>query len=189
MRIDTDATIHHPRALAFRALRDDLVAVGEHLPNITGIEVLERKEPEAGVVEFVNVWHGEGSIPTVARPFIKASMLAWTDYARWDEDDWSCEWRMETAFMTDRVSCSGRNTYEVVDADHTRLHITGDIGIDLAGFPGVPSMVSRRARPAVEKFIVGLITPNLTKTADAVDAYLDAEAAAEPEDGAGEADG
>lgn len=179
MRIDTDATIHHRRDIAFRALRDHMVEVGEHLPNITEIEVLERNEPSPGVVEFVNVWHGEGSIPTIAKPFIKASMLRWTDYARWDESDWSCEWRMETAFMTERISCSGRNTYQTVDDDHTSLHITGDISIDLAGFPGVPSMVARRARPAVEKFVVGLITPNLSKTAEAVDAYLDSEAGGE----------
>lgn len=173
MRIDTDATIGHPRDLAFRTVRDNMVEVGEHMPNITRIEVLEREEPEPGVVEFVNIWHGEGAIPAVAKPFIKASMLRWTDHARWDERDWSCEWRMETAFMTDRVTCSGRNVYETIDESRTRLHIEGDIGIDLAGFPGVPSIVARRARPAVEKFIVGLITPNLTKTASAVDAYLD----------------
>ncbi|MBX7159806.1 MAG: hypothetical protein K1X95_05895 [Acidimicrobiia bacterium] len=176
MRIDTDATIHHRRDVAYRAVRDNLVEVGEHLPNITEIELVERSEPEAGVVEFVNIWHGEGSIPSVARPFIKSSMLRWTDYARWDESDWSCTWRLETAFMTERVTCSGRNTYEVVDDDHTRLHITGDLAIDLTRFPGVPSLVTRRAQPTVEKFIVGLITPNLTKTAEAVDAYLDSEA-------------
>ncbi|MFN8103199.1 MAG: hypothetical protein U0U69_01910 [Acidimicrobiia bacterium] len=175
MRIDTDATIHHRRDVAFRAVRDHMVEVAEHLPNITAIDVVERKEPSAGVVEFVNVWHGEGAIPAVAKPFIKASMLRWTDHAHWDENDWSCDWRMETAFMTDRVTCSGRNTYEAVDDDHTILHISGDITIDLTGFPGVPSVISRRARPAVEKFVVGLVTPNLAKTAEAVDAYLDAE--------------
>lgn len=173
MRIDTDATIHHPRDVAFRAVRDHMVEVGEHMPNITRIDVLERSEPEAGVVDFVNVWYGEGAIPAPVKPFIKADMLRWTDYARWDETDWSCEWRMETAFMADRVTCSGRNVYECIDETTTRLHIEGELGIDLAGFPGVPKIIAKRARPAVERFIVGLVTPNLTKTASAVDAYLD----------------
>lgn len=174
MRIDTKATIHHPRAVAFRALRDHLVEVGEHMPNITGIDVRERTEPGPGVVEFVNVWHGEGSIPTVAKPFIKPDMLRWTDYAHWDESDWTCSWRMETAFMTDRVRCSGVNSYSEIDATTTLLHITGELSIKLSGFPGVPGIVTRRAEPAVEKFIVGLVTPNLTKSAEAVEAYLDA---------------
>jgi len=173
MRIDSKATIHYPRELAFRTLRDHLVAVGKHLPNITGIEVLEREDPTPEVTDFVNVWHGEGSIPTVAKPFIKPDMLQWTDYARWDESDWSCEWRMETRFMTDRVECSGRNTYAEIDANTTELHITGELTISLSGFPGVPRMISKRAEPGVEKFVVTLIKPNLTKTADALEEYLD----------------
>ena len=86
-----------------------------------------------------------------------------------------CEWTQETAFFTDRVSCSGTNRYVEVDPHTTRIEIRGAFELRLQGLPGLPSILARRATPAVERFIVGLITPNLEKTAVAVERFLDDE--------------
>src|SRR5207302_848630 len=81
----------------------------------TGVEELGRTEEAPGRQRLVNVWHGEGAIPAVARRFIKPHMLRWTDRAVWDEGGWTCEWNQETAFFTDRVCCSGTNRYVEVE--------------------------------------------------------------------------
>ena len=174
MQIRSDGTVHHPRPLVFRTLRDRLVEVAAFMPNVTGIEELERTEEAPGRHRLVNVW--EGAIPAVARRFVKSEMLRWTDRAVWDEGDWSCEWSQETAFFTDRVSCSGASRYVEVYPDTTRIEIRGTFELRLRGVPGLPSLLARRATPAVERFIVGLITPNLEKTAVAVERFLDNQA-------------
>ncbi len=177
MDISVEAHISYPRELAYRTLRDRLVEVGEFMPNITKIEVKSRDDKSDGVVDFVNVWHGKADVPGLIRAIIRPEMIRWTDYAHWDESDWSCDWRSETAFLTDKVDCSGRNTYETLPDGTTMLHIKGDLKTDLAGIPGVPRLMARKVGPAVEKFIVGLIEPNLRSTCDALEKFLDSEAA------------
>jgi uncharacterized protein YndB with AHSA1/START domain len=175
VEIRSDGTVHHPRPLVFRALRDRLVEIAAFMPNITGIDELERTEEAPGRHRLVNVWHGEGAIPAVARRFVKPHMLRWTDRAVWDEGEWTCEWSQETAFFTDRVSCSGTSRYVEVEPGTTLIEIRGGFELRLQGLPGLPSLLTRRATPAVERFIVGLITPNLQKTAVAVERFLDDE--------------
>src|SRR6266508_5020053 len=102
MEIRSDGTVHHPRPLVFRTLRDQLVEVTQFIPNVTGIDPVERVEEGPGKHRIVNIWHGEGSIPAAARRFVKPSMLRWTDRAVWDEYTWTCQWEQETAFFTDR---------------------------------------------------------------------------------------
>jgi len=65
-----------------------------YLPNIRRIEI-KKREQEGSVVKFVNVWHGGGDIPTVARAFLSESMLAWTDFATWRQDAFECDWRFD----------------------------------------------------------------------------------------------
>ena len=154
-------------------MRDRLPEIAAFMPNITTIDPVERVEEALGRHRIVNRWHGEGSIPTVARRFVKPDMLRWTDRAVWDESDWTCGWEQETAFFTDRVSCSGQNRYVELEPDVTRIEIRGVFELRLQGLPGLPGPLARRAAPAVERFIVGLITPNLEKTADAAERFLD----------------
>lgn len=170
MEIRAEAKISHPRELTFRTLRDRLAEVAEYMPNIRKIDVGERQEPESDIVTFVNVWYGKGDdIPAVAKPFIKPDMIRWKDYARWDESEWACEWRSETAFMTDRVHVSGKNFYEDNGDDTCTLTITGNIEVD-------PPLFAKAAKGAIEKYVVGLLKPNLLSTADAVQEFLEDQA-------------
>ncbi|MCC7076748.1 MAG: hypothetical protein IT198_06440 [Acidimicrobiia bacterium] len=172
MEFEVEAPIAHPREIAFRTLRDDLLEVVESMPNVDAVEILERKDPSTGRVEFVNIWHASAAVPKIARPFFPGDGLSWHDYATWDEADWSCEWRMEPSFLPERVDIAGRNTYEETADGTTVLAIKGRLDLDLHNFPGVPNMISRRAAPTVEKFVVNLIKPNLEGTAHALDTYL-----------------
>ncbi len=173
MDIKADGTVHHPRPIVFRTLRDRLAEVAHFIPNVTAIDPVERVEEGPGRHRIVNVWHGEGSIPAVAKRFVKPDMLTWTDRALWDEDTWTTEWEQQTAFFTERVSCSGQNRFVEVDPNITRIEIRGAFELNLKGLGGLPGPLARRASPAVERFIVALITPNLQKTSTAAERLLD----------------
>jgi hypothetical protein len=171
MEFRVETQIDHPRSISFRTLRDDLLEVVDSMPNVDKVEILDRKEGD-DVVEFVNVWHASAAVPKVARPFIPGDGLSWHDYATWDERDWSCAWRMEPSFLTERVDIAGRNTYHEKGPETTLLVIEGHLDLDLHNFPGIPNMVSRRAAPSLERFIVNLVKPNLEGTAKALNTYL-----------------
>lgn len=175
MEIRADAHIAFPRETVFRTYRDRLPELVPHLPNIKSIAVQERKE-EAGKVELVNLWEAKGDIPKIAQSVIKPEMAAWLDYASWDEGAYACDWRVETRVFSEHVRCGGRNEYES-NGDGTILHIRGQLDIDLKGIPGVPRLIAGKVTPIVEKFIVDLLTPNLTSVAAGLEAFLQAEAA------------
>lgn len=173
MRIETASLIHHPRDVVYRAYRDELPLIAEHIPDVREIRVESRRE-EDGVVYAHNVWISERDVPAMARAIIKPHMLSWDDHAEWHERDWEVRWRIATRFFTDHVRCSGVNRFYAVDEGTTRLEVTGDFTIDLEELPGMPRFVARGLRPKVEEFIVSVIKPNLERTNESVAKYLDA---------------
>ncbi len=172
MKIEVVDTIPYPLETVFRTLRDEMDALVPYLPNVDEIVVKERKELDDGAVELVNWWRASSEIPAIARAFVKPDMTNWTDFAIWDERDWSCEWRQETAFFTERIRCAGKNAYRSLDRDRTRLTIRGDLTIDLKGLKGVPRLMAPAVGAGVEKFVVSLITPNFKKLSEGLVGYL-----------------
>ena len=53
--------------------------------------------------------------------------------------------------------------------------LSGELEIDVARVPGVPSLLARRLKPRIEDFIVRLLTPNLKQTNEALGRWLDAQ--------------
>jgi hypothetical protein len=179
MKIEADARIPFPRALVYSTYRDRLPLLVPHLPNIRGIEVMEREDAPGGVEgvsRLLNLWRAEGEIPKVAQGILKPEMLAWEDHARWDQNAWTCEWKVVPRFFTDNVTCGGKNQF-VDHGDACTLQIRGELDIDLKGVPGVPKFLAGKIAPMVEKFIVSLLTPNLTSVSDGLAKFLSEEAA------------
>ena len=176
MDIRSAGVVSHPREVVFRTLRDRLQEVAAFIPNVAEITELERLEVAPGRHEILTVWHGNAPIPAVARRFVKPEMLKWTERAVWDESGWTSDWSQETAVFTDRVRCSGQNRYVELD-EATEIEIRGSLDIDLRSLPGLPGPLARRAAPAVERFIVMLIKPNLDRTVEAVSRLLNGGAA------------
>lgn len=174
MKLEADARIAFPRDLVFRTYRDRLPELAAHLPDIKSIRVDERKD-EGDRSELVNSWEAETKIPKVAQAVIKPEMLTWLDFATWNLEDYSCEWRIQTRMFTEQVRCGGRNVY-VEDGEATILKIRGDLEVDLKGIPGVPGFLAGRVRPHVERFVVDLLTPNLLSVAGGLEAFLRLEA-------------
>ncbi len=171
MRLTAESTLAFPRELVFRTYRDRLVDLVPYLPNIRGIERTSRSD-EGAVSRVVNVWRGGGDIPKVARAFISEKMLSWTDYATWDESTWTCAWRMEAHSLKDALRAEGTNRFLEKGAGST-LVIEGELAIDGRKLP-IPRFLAGAAGPAVEKFLVGMIRPNLTEVAKGVARFLEA---------------
>jgi hypothetical protein len=174
MKLNVESTLKFPRDVVYRTYRDRLVELVPFLPNIRGISVQSRKD-EPPITHIVNVWKGGGDIPAAARAVLSEKMLSWTDHARWDESQWTCEWRMEAHSFVDAVHAQGVNRFIEVEGG-CRLVIEGELSIDGRKLP-IPRLLAGTVGPAVEKFLGGMIRPNLTEVARGVVKFLEAEAA------------
>jgi hypothetical protein len=173
MKIHAATRIAFPREIVFRTYRDRLVECLPYLPNVKAIEVKTRAD-DGPVTRLYNVWRARADIPKIAQSVIKPEMLAWDDHAVWDESALTTEWRIETHFMREAVTCGGRNAY-TVEGDATVLTIDGDLAIDLRGVKGVPGFLAKAIAPAVEQLVVAMIKPNLLEVAKGVGKLLEQE--------------
>lgn len=171
MKIHSVSMIHHPRELVYSAYRDRLAEIAAYIPDVREISVQSREESD-GVVSLHNVWKAQREVPTALKVVLKPEALEWDDYATWDQDSFVCEWEIKTRVFREKVSCRGRNTF-TVEGGRTKVHLTGDLVIDMASVPGVPRILARRLGPQVEKFIVSLITPNLEQVNKSLERFLD----------------
>lgn len=174
MRIESDSVIKYPLETTFRTYRDELPQFAPYLPNVRSIRVDSREEQD-GIVRLVNVWEGGGDIPKAVRGLLRENMLAWHDYATWDETEMRCDWHIKTHSFEEAVRCSGTNRFVPIDDVRTRLEIRGDLNIDLKKVRGVPSFLAGSLGGTVEQFMVKQITTNLTSVAEGLTAYLDNE--------------
>jgi hypothetical protein len=175
MKIYVEDVINYPQQEVYRIQRDEMSNLADHLPNIERIDVLEREELEGGV-RIVNLWKAaKTEVPLVARKFIKPEMLSWKDYARWHDETFSCQWKLEMNFFSDQVKVSGKTTFEKLDDGRVRSVIDGELEVEVHKIPGVPKLLARKFRPEVEKFVIKLITPNLKGVNRGIEKYLDAQ--------------
>ncbi len=174
MRMRSESLIKHPVDAVFAAYRDKMPDVAAFLPDIKEINVLDRRE-EGSIVRLHNEWVSGSEIPKVARSFVKPEHLRWDDFAAWHADTQHCEWRISTRVFTEAVRCAG-STRLIAEGEGTRVVLEGDLEIDVTKVPGIPKFMAKRIAPQAEKFIVNLITPNLEKTNEAIEQYLDSQA-------------
>ncbi len=173
MEIRSQSVIRHPRDVVYLAYRDELQRIAQdHMPDIKELRVLSREESE-GVVKLHNEWHSSAELPRVAKKIIKPEMLIWDDFATWVDDGHYVDWELKLKVFTQSMHCSGRNYFEGAGPGATRIRVTGDLDIDLSEMPGVPRLVARRIAPTIEKFVIGMVTPNITKGNEALQGYLD----------------
>lgn len=175
MKIESVDVIPYPRELVFRTLRDGLPKLVPHLPNVETIEEREREVLEDGSIRILNWWKADSDVPKVARAVISPDMLHWLDHATWREADWTCRWRLETNFFTDRVDCQGTNVYTALQDGNTELAIQGELTIDAKNIKGVPKLMAGAVGAAIEKFVIALITPNFKTLNSGLIKYLDSD--------------
>ncbi len=174
MEIRSESRINYPRAKVYETYRDKLREIAAYMPDIREIVVHSREEAD-GIVKLHNEWISDREVPKVVAKIIKPEHLRWDDHATWHDEGFYVDWIIKTRAFTDAVTCSGRNSMIAVGDNATIVRLTGELKITVTGIPGVPSFLAKRLAPQVEKFIVGLITPNLKNTNKSLQDYLDAE--------------
>ncbi len=172
MRIHSESVISHPQPVVYEAYRDRLSEIAAYMSDVKEIQV-EKREPVDGGVKIHNVWISDSDVPVFARAFIKPEMLRWDDFADWRDDEGKVYWKLRLRVFTDQVTCSGTNSFVAAGDDRTKVVLEGDLDIDLKNIPGVPRLLAGGLKPKVEKFIVGLITPNLEKVNESLQTFLD----------------
>jgi len=171
MELRTEATIDQPRDVVFRVYRDILPDLVPYLPNVRGIEVKSRSE-NGDVVELVNVWHGGGDVPAAVRAILSESVLSWTDYARWNESDFTCTWRSEAHAFKEAVDSRGVNSFVALGPQRMAIRIDGRIDVDASKIPGVPRLVAGKVGKLIESFLIKQVQDNLQEVARGVGRYL-----------------
>ena len=140
-----------------------------HTPR--SVEVKSRRE-EKERVDCVNLWHGGGRIPLAVRTLLVEAMLEWTEYATWDESNFTLEWRIETHAFTKAVFCAGKNCF--LDNNGTTIIETkGELRIDPDKIEGLPQPLRGQIASTVENFLEKNIGPNLRQMSEGVHNYLE----------------
>jgi hypothetical protein len=171
MIVQSFVCLPFPRSLVYETYRDRLVELVPFLSNVRQIEVKSRRE-ENGLIHIVNVWHGGGEIPGLARAILSDSMLSWTDYATWNNAEFTTNWRTETHTFTEAVHCTGKNRF-LEAGQGTQIECRGELIIDPNKISGFPSFLTGKVAETVEDFLSKKIEPNLMQVSEGVRHYLE----------------
>lgn len=170
MLISVNTYIPFPRPLVYTTYRDKIVELTPYLPNVRGIEVKSRYE-EGGLIHLVNEWHGGGEIPVLARAVLSEAMLSWTDFASWDDSEFTTVWRIQTHAFTEAVNCAGKNRF-IEDNSGTLVESRGELTINPKHIKGVPQLLAGSVAHTIEDFLSKKIEPNLLQISEGVRHYL-----------------
>ena len=83
-------------------------------------------------------------------------------------------WDFQTVHFDRLYDCSGVNYFEETPEGTTKIRLTGSLVVYPQRVPGIPRLLARRLSPAIEKFLIELVTPNLRQLPAALQTYLDA---------------
>jgi len=175
MNFQKEDTIAHPAETVLEVMIQRIEAIVPYLPNVESIETLEMKPLRNGRQRIIRRWRASrDQIPAALRPFISTEWLSWIDDALWIPAEYKVNWSLSTK-LGRLYDCSGTNYIEpdpTAAAKRSCIRITGGLTVYPDRVPGIPKLLSKRIAPTVERFIVDLITPNLTAVAKGLDKYL-----------------
>jgi hypothetical protein len=157
----------------------DMEAIVPFLPNIDSISTEEVQEQPDGGIRIVRRWLGTiDAAPAVVRPFLSPEWLGWIDTAVWTPAEYKVDWQHTpvVSYLARLYECAGTNRFgpDPNDPLHsTKIQISGNLVIHARALPGVPGFLATRLAPQIEKFVINLVTPNLTDLANGLQGYLD----------------
>lgn len=176
MEFEKHSKVSHPASLVLDTMIEHMENIVPFLPSVEGIETLSREELSDAQLKIVRRWSGSADkAPSAIRPFLSPEVMSWTDTAVWTPAEYKVDWTLTTS-MGELYKCSGSNYFEPHPDDPekaTRMRVTGSLQVFPERLPGVPRFLGKRLAPQVEKFVVNLITPNLTDVAIGLQGYLD----------------
>lgn len=168
-----EALTHSARDV-YLIMRDRMTEVVPLVPNVESIEVLEREERPDGRLHVLNRWQGSPSAtPRAIRPFVKPEYTAWLDDALWDDKRSLVEWKFLTEHLGGLYRCEGINYFEDNGKGGCTVRLTGTFELYPEKVAGMPKMLARKIAPVFEKWLLGLVAPNLSEAPRSVQAFLD----------------
>lgn len=179
MQFKEQSIVSHPASAILETMIERMEEIVPFLPNIESIETKESKKLKNGQIRIIRHWQGKAdTIPTAIRPFISRDVLGWIDTATWTPSEYKVEWQQSalTPGVARLYECSGENYFEPNPDDprnSSRIRILGKLDVHPDRLPGLPTFVGRTLAPQIEKFIIGMITPNLRNLAAGLQGYLD----------------
>lgn len=172
MKFSLTDEIPHPRPVVFHTHRDKLIDLVPYLVQIESIRCESRAE-EGPVVRLVNLWRASSDdVPAPLRSILKPERLTWVDRATWDGAQWRCDWEITLSALPEAVTARGSSTF-LEEGEETIVQMTGEFLIHPDRIPGVPTFVAKAAAAPLERFIVGLLQPNLRRSNQAVRQYIE----------------
>lgn len=172
MKFNITDEIPFEREIVYQTHRDKLEDLVSYLSNVDSIVTRERVE-EGDIVRLVNEWSGSSSdVPAVVRSVLKPEHLTWTDRAVWDKSKWRADWQITINALPEAVTAKGTTEFFDEDGD-TLVRIAGEFIIHPDRIPAVPGFVARAAAPPLERFVVSLLQPNMKRSNQAVQQYLE----------------
>ncbi|HVM98456.1 MAG TPA: hypothetical protein VMT89_18825 [Candidatus Acidoferrales bacterium] len=179
MQFSSSQTLSHPAPLVLDTMIHNMEAIVPFLPNVESIATEKSEELSNRQIRIVRHWTGAiDAAPAIVRPFLPAEWLGWTDTAVWTPAEYKVEWT-HTPTVTRLASlydCNGTNYFEPDPTNptkQTRIRIAGNLVVHPSVLPGVPRFLADRMAPQVEKFIINLVTPNLSDLVSGLQRYLD----------------
>lgn len=176
MRFTVNDEIGFPRDLVYPAVRDRVEDLIAYLPNVDSIELLD-SSVDGDVRRFVKRWQASATeIPALLRPLIKPEYLTWVDHATWNAAEYTTAWHHDLAFLEGALTARGVNRY-FDEGDVTVIELEGEFTIHPERLTFLPGPVARKLAPAMERFVVELLKPNLKSTNQAIEQWLEEQEA------------
>lgn len=172
MDLCADVRVPFLPEVVFAACRDDIAELKPYLPRIRSIEVTRRTE-DGPIVENAVAWRGGADVPGALRALFGEQFFSWTDYAIWDAETLSCDWRSESNVFDGAVSCGARDYFLADEAGHTLLQIRGSLSVDAKKIRAVPGPLAGKVGRSLEAYLVRNIQSELVKTLAGLTSYLE----------------
>jgi hypothetical protein len=181
VRFELTNRVSHPSSLVLETMIERMEAIAAFLPNVDSIETLEREDLDGDRVRIVRRWQGSlAGAPAALRPFLSRDLTAWLDTALWTRSRHRVEWEhsMVSASIARLYECHGVNTFAPdpgAPETATRILISGELRVRPEALPGIPSFLARTLAPQIERFVVGMVSPNLGDLAAGLQRYFDSQ--------------
>ncbi len=162
-----------PLNIVYQTFRDNLYKLAPYLPDISNIELLERKETEDRVFT-VNKWSGKNILPAALSQFIKLEGIAWLDKGEWSKSEYVCNWSYEPYVFQGQINAHGQDIYST-DGEYTTIRFVGDIYINLEQYPFVIVVPTIMRKKLVDEFlnvILSRIQSNFIALVKGLEAYI-----------------
>ncbi len=177
MYLESKDIIDQPAELVYKLVRDEMPKIVPFLENVEKIETVSREELGNGRVKVVNHWHAKIEVPSLVKKFLKPEMFSWKDYAEWNDETYSVDYRLESFWANDLFDAKGTNYFQPYEGDpnKTLIKVTCDVVIHPEKIPGVPRLLAKKVMPAIESILKKAIGPNLTSLGKGLIGYFESQ--------------